>query len=1214
MPNQYVIDYVLKKRIGTNADAVLFALNNIKNDKLSWGVQQHIKAGKSFVTKGIFKEFYDVKATQAILEKIDQIITDIHSLSDKDNNIELISILSKHFKESTNEVRILLQHAIKDLASVEYTTRPSNLIQPSPMEILTQTSPPYHHDETWSREIEDIFAQKKLKLNAFIPGKMSLNNTINEHIKWAFDNIYSIPYPGEKKSDIARSLHGIQHVSRAAFYVPIFANLYRKYGDQDALQLNNEDIKLLQIAAVFHDAAREDEGEDKWDHESAILLYLYLTRVLQVPKKKATLIAEAMANKDPSPANGYFEIQENHDEITWRFNKSKQTSKKNIYQKIIHDVDSLDIIRARPNFDANHLDFYKDNAHDNQLALEEMATLITQARSLITLQGDTYKRLKKDLKLKRENEKAYSMILSDIDSKRHNILHLLGKTLLSENQLQTMQLVDNTPYDEKGVLSEIQITAAIREGKVFVRGIATPSAQSLGKHDETFAELELRKMFREHGMATQTTKENKHVKHGNPYRSVSMIGYGSSTFTSAGFLIVNPNLNNISKIIEDNADSGRGKKSDLRGSDKTRDKDNNRKGLAALNTKLKLGGSSTTDDDIHSTHNEILYDIDKIDAIYFSNDPNLYNDVNFTRSRQPHHFAPILQAIYLRNQYKIQYELAKSNYIQTFGHADGLQKFIQRYGEKSTLPIFEYSGIHNSVRNVSDNELTDENIIHMWVSVCSDFIKSMMQDLNYGNLETLAIEDIKTISIYGASANKYAKSNAPADLNYPPALKEKINAAIQLEKEKLIAEHGVVIAKKIKSGQLSCLDDEAFLSLMISPALCKDVLTNLLSELNKNLSDKFFDQLSSHDLLDFSSRLFDDNLFLTSDINKLLSCGRLFEPNIILKMYCLSTQIDDVSTKNHVKTISKRLISKLLDKVKNQKPNDLDEITAIIKLTEIIGITEEYRNNINETIDSVITKQLQKLYEYNLQTLSTTIDFLTKCKWLQPHHKQLIKPKLETLTLASTDYLLNPGNLRPYLHLASICDLDIKENLTTWLSNHKDKIYPIDFYRYRDILIYFPPDSNLDIFKLLVDKLNFSNCFGNNINLTEWKKLLKDLHATVHKNSPTNSFTQEEIQIVNQQWEKICDQFLKQNADSHSYDGFFFTLKHALLIHVEFPQLSFPHKLFYDLLMKLPTSFLQTKQDALSEIYNKLPHLAEKQALQTLMDGINDKTAQVKPS
>jgi hypothetical protein len=167
------------------------------------------------------------------------------------------------------------------------------------------------------QQVQALLKRKNLDLSLFEKkaniAMPNLQSDISEHVKWVFNNIYRVAYPGNlpepKKLGIARYFHGIQHVSRVALYVQVLANLYRKHDDQDAKKLKDEDVKLLQIAGLFHDSAREDENVDRWDHESAIFLYYYLTRILEVDKTRSKLIAEDAANKDPRPKIGHFTIR-----------------------------------------------------------------------------------------------------------------------------------------------------------------------------------------------------------------------------------------------------------------------------------------------------------------------------------------------------------------------------------------------------------------------------------------------------------------------------------------------------------------------------------------------------------------------------------------------------------------------------------------------------------------------------------------------------------------------------------------------------------------------------------------------------------------------------------------------------------------------------------------------------------------------------------------
>jgi len=128
------------------------------------------------------------------------------------------------------------------------------------------------------KHIDDILRAKNLAPDLF-SGQLALKADIHLHAAWAYRNIYSVKYNNHQgqhslhASGIARYSHGIMHTASTAIYVPALVNLYRRYHDMEAIELSDEDIKLLQIAALWHDAAREDDGEDKWDHESALMLY-----------------------------------------------------------------------------------------------------------------------------------------------------------------------------------------------------------------------------------------------------------------------------------------------------------------------------------------------------------------------------------------------------------------------------------------------------------------------------------------------------------------------------------------------------------------------------------------------------------------------------------------------------------------------------------------------------------------------------------------------------------------------------------------------------------------------------------------------------------------------------------------------------------------------------------------------------------------------------
>ncbi len=475
----------------------------------------------------------------------------------------VIEIFNTHLQTFSHvkQADELLSFLIKNIG-VSYSPIPCSLVTSSEVALI----PPKDHS-VLMRRLYELLVNKELEPTIFIKNpheSLNLQSPLSEHAGWVYRNIYKVEYPGE----VPRSLHGIQHASRVALYVPVLANIYRKFNDAEALDLSEEDIKLLQIAALFHDSAREDEYQDRWDHESAIFLYAYLTQVLDVDNVKAKCIAEATANKDSDIMDKSFEIREGSigGQISWRFIKNLKTPK-NIHQKIIHDADCLDIIRVRAHFQSDYLDFFKEIASKNTDAFETMAHLIPEVRSLIALGGDTFKASKKTTKVAYEQEDGYLNLLNDVASDIHPIIHALHSRILSYDELSSIRLCpERTTYSSAAGITEENVRSAMKEGKIFVRGIAEPSIliTKPGRlKPETAAHLEVRKTMRAMGIPTQTIKANREMKHGNPARSVSLIGFGASVFASAGAMILNPNLKDCRDISASNLNSGFGKRKAL---------------------------------------------------------------------------------------------------------------------------------------------------------------------------------------------------------------------------------------------------------------------------------------------------------------------------------------------------------------------------------------------------------------------------------------------------------------------------------------------------------------------------------------------------------------------------------------------------------------------------------------------------------------------------
>ena len=130
-----------------------------------------------------------------------------------------------------------------------------------------------------------------------------------------------LPYEGPAfcEESIPRWTHGCMHASRVAVEVEILANLYQKY--DPSIRISEEELLLAQYLAVFHDSARQAEGVDLWDDDSAenARPYLLTKGFSQEATEKAI---QLLKDKDSSDPN------------------------RNIISKLIHDADCLDIMRV----------------------------------------------------------------------------------------------------------------------------------------------------------------------------------------------------------------------------------------------------------------------------------------------------------------------------------------------------------------------------------------------------------------------------------------------------------------------------------------------------------------------------------------------------------------------------------------------------------------------------------------------------------------------------------------------------------------------------------------------------------------------------------------------------------------------------------------------------------------------------------------------------
>ncbi|KTD46937.1 hypothetical protein Lrub_1859 [Legionella rubrilucens] len=1162
--NEYIARYEQHKYEGySTIDSLLFTLSTLKQNREDWINRNKLKyfgIGLRFDKN----PFFQPKVTQKNIAIIGTVIEKLNALKVSPDyqhegetattRLEMFRILGEQFGElsKNGETQQLFNHVIKEEGSIDFSMRESTLITPSPVDILTENGEPYVDEQTWALpSIQAMIESKGIPVNLFDPSEtdLTLEHDLQDHVQWAYSRIYQYAYPSSYDDTlIARFHHGIQHVTRAANYARVFANLYRKYGDEEAQHLTENDIKLIQIALLFHDSAREGDNEDLWDHESAILLYWYLTRILHVDSQTAKWVAEATANKDPSPEKGYFELNEDEDgQLSWQFSQFEEGffPPKNIYQKIIHDCDCLDIIRARNQYDANYLDFYKDIASQNELALEEMAELIIEARGLIHHQGDSYITKDEARKLEYEHEEVHARIQTDMQSGAYPILQALHERLLSVEELQTLTLVDLTPFDDTAPMTGKNLAAALREGRILARGITTPSALPKPKAnkpilpDETLAEKEIRKSMRAEGINTKSRKEPPNPKDKNPLRSTSILGYGSGVYPAAGLLIFNPNLKQVRRVSTEDFDSGRGQKAHLahlQEKEYSESREMLGQELTDLHHKMKLGLFGKKNQQ-GSNYVEILYDIDRYDAIFYTNDPTIGNSIAYDDFNPAHRFSPLLQAVYLQKQYERQYEATRAAYRERYGE-EGEALFLQRFGSDPRLPIHEYSGLNNSLVPCDAALLTKENIVHMWVDMCSDFMRDSLlhldEDTSYyvhdSFFYSLNVEDIKVCSMYKIKVNTLAQKNQPADLSYDEPLRKQVSDAIEKARENIVAEYEHSLLEKLANNQESALSTTGFLVLQYSPHLREQAADKIKADLLDFVHSGELDacQLASISLPDVP--------ISTLDIPHCNAKARnAFCKSKLIKAFILCQQS---GLDNEAQLIRNKLgeWAKQLLEDNDLSKSGLNERLKLRQLMMLMDPENPLLPAVNASVKEIIG-QLTTHYASNksyLQSSYQLIKTLDGAGFPRSQYQDEFRVVFDKMSEALP--ALRPSDWLYYAKVIKLLKEEPHPVINRWLAEYEDKIYNAE-----DLLGTFKnlnftlSDENLELFNLLVQKLHFNAEPRRYVQLPYWFRVIKRLEALTEN----HQFSESQLKILNDRLGEIAATLIEEGQQMSPFYSYY---------------------------------------------------------------------------
>ncbi len=713
---------------------------------------------------------------------------------------------------------------------------------------------------------------------------------ISAHAHAIIREFYHQPYKNQKpKNKIARPIHGGQHTSRVALDAEVFTKLYRRYGDERALKLTDEDLFYIQIAALFHDAAREDDDEDRWDKESAALCFKYLVEVLKLHPKKAQIYAHAIANKDYQPGGEYHHLIYDPDtkKVTWL--SANSTQAKSIEETIIQNADCLDVMRCYDTnyktlakssnmFDGTRLDFYQDFAKKNDWALYELGNVLNESRAMIHRQGDGVGLMRDDIKLQFEYaENCFSKTKEDAKSGR------------IYNQLCTGSVAsihDNRAVDL--LMSEVgSIQRDLEMGKIFFRGIYHVSAvvlkereNNLTETNETFAEFELRKLLRRGEKHDADGKP----KIGNPLRSVTQVGYGSIAFAPTGYLFAS-NPSKIQMVSATDAGTGYGKKEHLQARE-VQSSEKLQCALYDMHKKNMLSAKYSHSRDVN-THSEMLYHIDKVDGIYFSLGKT-HNDIVDDADQYYNPLSAQLQALYMQQMH-----------------------FVKTNGE--LLPIYSYDPIGSVIKMTPLSFKNKNELIALWKNLITSHVavNQYKDAIIFNN----SLETLKTLACYGRCEHRYwhkpsvSTKLLPLDRHYNSALKAEIDEALSICIKELKDTFYREIHTKLSAEIVP--DDDCLLYIVYHDT---DLAEKYLHRFRNKIDIAFIDQ-PNFTVSELYSNVFRCFAPSVNTINRLgsddliLNRIHVLDQSHLVKYYLMSKKINDTKAIDHIRSKIRKLIA-----------------------------------------------------------------------------------------------------------------------------------------------------------------------------------------------------------------------------------------------------------------------------------------------------------------
>lgn len=599
------------------------------------------------------------------------------------------------------------------------------------------------------------------------------DSPMDQHAAWVYDNVYSTPFDGE----LNRHLHGIQHAGRVAFYVPLLANLYRHF-DPDAATLTDKDIQLLQIAALFHDAGREADGEDLWDADSAIMCYRYLINI-GISKVDAKKMAEAIANKD---ADTYYQ---EFDTETETFGPFLPSTKKNIFQKLIHDADCLDVIRVRDNFDATYLDFCKlfvktpEFVERSPIARQAMMALIFQARELILQQGDFFA-CDHVAKSRYECREGYARLLAEVQDPSHPFHGIQHKV-----QTDPASVFGHDERFPEHLRIPRELREAFYRGELGLRAIEFPNVIrcQAGMPADSFAGIECSMLMRAPKIKTP---DGLFGEQGNINRSTTTLGHAETFHLCVPGFVISYHDVKIKGYSKLSALSGYAEKKSAYADSSSLSQDE-------LRAKMRKGHADYEEERLSGVFRAFEQNEAGIDF-----EPQHVVGVGYPRNSKK---QAILELVYLKNIYERKIKIFKDEYRLAYADTPPAEVEATLAKIVDVLPIFEFSTIEQYLHYSTIQ--TDEDIFCLWKTCIDEFIA---EQLKHGKVAIFTMLPAQFILfMFQGEENRHE----PLDANYDDTLKQRITDYVNAARCKQLDELTQRIRKSLAEDPRCLFTDDS---------------------------------------------------------------------------------------------------------------------------------------------------------------------------------------------------------------------------------------------------------------------------------------------------------------------------------------------------------------------------------------------------------------------